>query len=161
MQVANIQTPIGSICLFFDRNFNLIKITRSDEFGITDKEKCPEPIRNLINFLDAYFSGRSLKIEYPINLEKLSKFDKNVLNFIKIIGFGQTVSYKWVAEILKTSPRLVGQALSRNPFPILLPCHRVIKSNGDFGGYSLGVEAKKWLINHEKTILYRLQFDKT
>ncbi|MEN2985217.1 MAG: methylated-DNA--[protein]-cysteine S-methyltransferase, partial [Thermodesulfovibrionaceae bacterium] len=67
---------------------------------------------------------------------------------------------KWIAKKLQTSPRAVGQALKRNPLPIIIPCHRVIKSNGELGGYSLGVETKKWLVEHEKTILYKLRLHK-
>lgn len=99
-------------------------------------------------------------IDYPFNLENLTVFEKEVLNFITKIPYAQKVSYKWVAEHLKTSPRAVGQALKRNPLPIVIPCHRVIRVNGHLGGYSVGEEAKKWLIEHEKATLYRLQLHK-
>lgn len=160
MYISSLRTPIGIIKLFFDDEFILIKITNSSAFDITN-EKYPQPVCKVINLLNAYFAGKLLKIDYPVLIKNISEFDRKVLNFINQIPFGQTVSYKWVAESLRTSPRAVGQALKRNPFPIIIPCHRIIKSSGELGGYSLGVEAKKWLIEHEKAILYRLRSHKT
>lgn len=161
MQVALIRTPIGVITLYFDDEFRLIKITQPLGFDIRNNENYPEPICKLINLLNAYFSGKLLKIECPILLKNISEFDRKVLGFVNQVSFGRTVSYKWIADNLKTSPRAVGQALKRNPLPIIIPCHRIIKSNGELGGYSLGIKAKKWLIEHEKSILYKLQSHKT
>lgn len=161
MPIAHIKTPIGVIILFFDDNFNLIKIRKSDDREFSEGEEYPEPIKILLEFIDAYFSGKPLGINYPLKLDNISEFDKKVLNLISSIPFGQTVSYKWVAEKLKTSPRAVGQALKRNPFPLLIPCHRIIKSDGNLGGYSLGLDVKKWLLEHEKSILYKLPSHKT
>lgn len=160
MQVAPVRTPIGVIALVFDDEFSLIKITKSSELDIIDNEKKPEHVCKVINLLNAYFSGKLLKIDCSILLKNISEFHGRVLDFIKQIPFGQTVSYKWVADSLKTSPRAVGQALRRNPLPIIIPCHRIVKSSGQLGGYSLGVEAKKWLIEHERTILYKLRSHK-
>lgn len=161
MHTAYLRTPISFISIEFDDEFNLIKITKSDKFVISDRQNYPEKIRNLIGLLDGYFSGRVLEIDYPFKLVNVTEFDKKVLDTIRKIPFGKTVSYKWISDILKNSPRAVGQALKRNPLPIILPCHRVIKSNGQLGGYSLGLEFKKWLIEHEKAILYKLQSHKT
>ncbi len=161
MPIAHIKTPIGVIILSFDDNFNLIKITKSDDREFLDGGEYPESIKILVDFLNAYFSGKPLRINYPLKLDNISEFDKKVLNLISSIPFGQTVSYKWVAEKLKTSPRAVGQALKRNPFPLLIPCHRIIKSDGNLGGYSLGLDVKKWLLEYEKSILYKLPSRKT
>jgi len=61
---------------------------------------------------------------------------------------------------LNTSPRAVGQALKVNPLPLIIPCHRVITTNGAIGGYSLGIKVKKWLLEHEKATLYKLLLHK-
>jgi len=65
----------------------------------------------------------------------ITKFQKRVYSIVKKIPKGRTMSYKEIAEKLNTSPRAVGQALKRNPFPIKIPCHRVINSDNSLGGY--------------------------
>lgn len=130
---------------------------------ITEKESFNEyqsisnnSIENLKTQIISYFRGSIYEIEYPVNLEMLSSVDVKVLEIVKKIPFGKTVSYKWISEIVNINPRRVGMALRRNPVPIIIPCHRVIKSDGNLGGYSLGVKIKKMLIEHESSILYRL-----
>lgn len=71
-----------------------------------------------------------------ISIQMLTKFQKKVYAIVKKIPRGKTKSYKEIAEKLKTSPRAVGQALKVNPFAPIVPCHRVIKSNGEIGGYN-------------------------
>jgi methylated-DNA-[protein]-cysteine S-methyltransferase len=68
------------------------------------------------------------------------------------ISWGQTVSYKWVAGRIgrPNAARAVGQALGRNQVPLIIPCHRVIKEDGSIGGFGLGTEWKKWLLELER-----------
>ena len=84
----------------------------------------------------------------------LTLFQKAVYKVVSQIPFGQTRSYQWVAR--KTgSPkaaRAVGEALKKNPYPIAIPCHRVIRKDGSPGGYCLGKELKKKLLDWEKNI---------
>ncbi len=83
-----------------------------------------------------------------------TKFEKKVLKIVSTIPIGQTRSYKWVAQKAgkPKAVRAVGQVLKKNPFPLLIPCHRVIKNNGSIGGYSLGKNLKQRLIILEKII---------
>ena len=85
---------------------------------------------------------------------KFSDFEKKVLRCVMSIPLGQVRTYKWVARKAgkPKAYRAVGNALNKNPFPLLIPCHRVVKSNGDIGGYGLGKNLKKDLINLEKSI---------
>jgi methylated-DNA-[protein]-cysteine S-methyltransferase len=85
---------------------------------------------------------------------KLSSFTKKVLNAVCTIPLGQTRSYKWVAEQVgqPKAMRAVGGALNRNPFPVLIPCHRVIRKDGNIGGYSRGRIEKEKLLKLEKEI---------
>ncbi len=156
MFFAHLYTPIGFIKLSFDKKFVLLKIAKSTPPKDSKSEEYPNSVKFLIESIENYFTGRLLKIEYPVNLKGLSKFDRKVLDFIMKIPYGKTVTYKFIAEELHTSPRAIGQALHRNPFPLIIPCHRIVKSDGTLGGYSLGLEAKKWLLEHERTILYKL-----
>lgn len=70
--------------------------------------------------------------------KELTKFQWKVLSVTATIPLGQTRSYKWVAERVgrPKAARAVGQALRRNPFPLIIPCHRVIREDGSFGGYA-------------------------
>lgn len=85
----------------------------------------------------------------------LTAFEGQVLKAASVIPFGETRSYAWVAA--KTgrpkAVRAVGQALNKNPFPLLIPCHRVIAKDGTIGGFAFGVSLKKKLLVLEKEIL--------
>ncbi|MFH0838958.1 MAG: MGMT family protein [Candidatus Omnitrophota bacterium] len=85
---------------------------------------------------------------------KFTYFEKKVLKVVSTIPIGETRSYKWVAQKAgyAKAVRAVGQVLKKNPFPLLIPCHRVIKNNGAIGGYSLGKKVKKSLLHLEKLI---------
>lgn len=78
-------------------------------------------------------------------------FDKKVWLALKEIPYGETKTYKWLAEKTGNSNayRAVGQALSRNPIPIVFPCHRIIESDGSIGGYSSGINIKRRLLEIE------------
>ena len=87
--------------------------------------------------------------------DKLTKFQWQVLRVTSTIPMGQTRSYKWVAEKLgrPKAVRAVGQALRRNPYPLMIPCHRVIKSDGSLGAYAGEYSNKKQkLLNLERKI---------
>ena len=87
--------------------------------------------------------------------EKLTKFQWKVLKIAANIPLGETRSYKWVAEKVGSpkAVRAVGQALRRNPYPIIIPCHRVIKQDGSLGGYAGGSgERKGELLKMEQEI---------
>ncbi len=156
MFFVHLYTPIGFIKLSFDKDFVLLKIEKSNPPKESKSEEYPKSVKFLLESIENYFSGRVLKIEYPVNLKVLSQFDRKVLNFIMNIPYGNILTYKFIAEELRTSPRAIGQALHRNPFPLIIPCHRIVRSDGTLGGYSLGFEAKKWLLEHERFILCRL-----
>lgn len=89
------------------------------------------------------------------DLIKLTPFQKEVYRVVCSIPLGQTRTYKWVAKKVgrPKSSRGVGGALKRNPYPLIIPCHRVISCDGSFGGYIWGEVYKKKLIMLEKKIV--------
>lgn len=93
----------------------------------------------------------SIKI---FGFRKISPFAKKVYKAVLSIPLGEVRSYKWVAK--KTgkpkASRAVGQVLKRNPWPLVIPCHRVVCSKGELGGYSSGKKKKKILLDLEKEI---------
>jgi len=84
----------------------------------------------------------------------LTDFQARVLKAVSQIPFGQTRSYAWVARKIgqPRAVRAVGQALNKNPYLLLIPCHRVIHQDGSLGGFALGVKTKKALLALEQGI---------
>ena len=80
-----------------------------------------------------------------------TEFQKKVYRAVSQIPKGETKSYKWVAARIGSplASRAVGNALNRNPYPGIIPCHRVVKSDGSIGGYSKGAEHKKRILKDE------------
>ncbi|RKY32059.1 MAG: hypothetical protein DRP74_03395 [Candidatus Omnitrophota bacterium] len=85
----------------------------------------------------------------------MKAFTKRVYKAVSTIPLGEVRSYKWVAKKAgkPRALRAVGQILKRNPYPLIIPCHRVISSNGSLGGYIFGKHKKKALLDLEQRIL--------
>jgi methylated-DNA-[protein]-cysteine S-methyltransferase len=101
--------------------------------------------------LDQYFAGRRTTFEVPLDLRLSSGFRRAVLAHLADIGYGRTESYREVA-VAAGSPkavRAVGTACATNPLPLVLPCHRVVRSDGSPGQYAGGAEAKLTLLRME------------
>lgn len=88
----------------------------------------------------------------------VTAFQKKVYALVSKIPKGKTTTYKTIAEKLKTSPRAIGKALNKNPWPIKIPCHRVIHTNKKIGGYKLGTKKKIELLKKEgvKTKIFKV-----
>lgn len=101
----------------------------------------------------AYLSGERVSFNYPLDLQDLSPFALKVLKIVGAIPHGETRSYSWVAEKLgdRQLSRAVGQALARNPVPIVIPCHRVIMADGKIGGFAGKPLLKKILLEIEES----------
>ena len=98
--------------------------------------------------LRSYFSGHRVAFTHELDLSLATAFQCQVWEITRLIPYGETRSYSWVAEQLGRAEavRAVGRALARNPLPIIIPCHRVVAKDGKLGGYSGGVEMKKYLL---------------
>ncbi len=105
----------------------------------------------LIEELEQYFTGELQEFSAPLDLNSGTVFQQSIWTLVREISYGSTRSYREIAESygnIKTV-RAVGLANGRNPIPIVIPCHRVVGSNGSLNGYSLGVELKRWLLEFE------------
>ncbi len=106
-----------------------------------------------------YFEGAYVNFSFdiPVLLDGFSEFQKAVLNACKSIKFGQTINYGELAKQLgqPLASRAVGNALAKNPLPLIIPCHRVIRSDGSLGGFSApaGLSLKRRLLAHEQNCL--------
>jgi methylated-DNA-[protein]-cysteine S-methyltransferase len=114
----------------------------------------PEPalFGDLPHRLRRYLEGEPVDFLDKLDLFGASRFQQNVWHVVRTIPYGETRSYGWVASELDLprAARGVGQALARNPLPIVIPCHRVISNNGSLGGYSGGVGVKELLLRLER-----------
>ena len=146
-------------------NYNMFKIKDNNKYEID--LKITDNILNIFIFgkpkktdfiykiLNKYFEDKT-SLKY--NLEKLdfkfTRFQFDVYKNLLDVPFGKTVSYKELAEKSGNIKcyRAIGSAMRINPFPILIPCHRVIKLDMTIGGYSCGIEIKKLLLNFEKMV---------
>jgi len=113
-------------------------------------------------WFSAYVTGTLWLAEIPLRWLALPTFTLSVLNVLKTVPYGHTVTYKELAIMAgnQHAYRAVGSACRRNPFPLLIPCHRVIASKG-LGGFSCGLQVKKSLLAHEqKVIMERVKSEK-
>ncbi|QGG95491.1 methylated-DNA--[protein]-cysteine S-methyltransferase [Actinomarinicola tropica] len=101
--------------------------------------------------LDEYFEGRRRHFDLPLDRRMSKGFRSEVLRVLERVDFGQTVSYLDLAERVGSprAARAVGTAMATNPIPIVVPCHRVLRTGGHLGGYGGGLDAKRWLLTHE------------
>jgi len=141
------ESPIGTLYLLF-QNTTLQGIDFRKPAGSIRKGTSPSLIRNELR---EYFENGLKEFTQPISLTKGTEFEKTVWFALKEIPYGETRTYKWLAEIIgkPSAFRAVGQALGRNPLPIVLPCHRIIESDGSLGGYSAGINIKRRLLDSE------------
>ena len=111
------------------------------------------PLQEQIN---TYFEGAVINFtDIPVVLDGFSSFISSVLTACRNVGFGRTITYAGLARKLNRSAaaRAVGNALAKNPLPLIIPCHRIIRGDGKIGGFSAagGTDLKAKLLKHEQT----------
>jgi len=101
-----------------------------------------------------YFNGGEIIREYPLDLSAYTWFQQRVLQVVRRIGYGEVLSYGEVADRagFPGAGRAVGNVLAANRFPLLIPCHRVIRTDGSMGGFSAGESWKESLLGMERKI---------
>lgn len=114
------------------------------------------PIRSIEKELKLYFEGTLKTFNTPFDVMG-TPFQRRVWEELLKIPYGETISYLDLAKAIEkpTACRAVAQANGANQLALIIPCHRVINSNGDLGGYGGGVMNKQWLLRHEKIRLSR------
>ena len=101
--------------------------------------------------LEEYFSGRRRAFDLPLDWRLSAGFRRIVLTRLPEIGYGHTASYAAIAQLAGNpkAVRAVGSACATNPIPVVVPCHRVVRSDGTMGGYLGGADAKRTLLTLE------------
>ncbi|TWS94246.1 methylated-DNA--[protein]-cysteine S-methyltransferase [Streptococcus sp. sy018] len=163
LKKKTIISPLGQLIIIADDK-SLYTLTFSDssnqssllekicrQTGAIIEEGTNDMIEQVIIDLQAYFAGKSVSFNLPMTLIGTS-FQQTVWKLLSVIPYGETVSYKSLALQLGDvkKARAVANACRQNPILILIPCHRVIASNGKLGGYVAGLTKKMNLLNLEK-----------
>lgn len=153
MYYSHYESPVGQLLLVGDGN-NIHRI----DFATTCRPVTPKTswefnasiFRTLTNELDAYFNGHLQRFSVTV-APNGSAFQKKVWDALQKIEYGQTCTYADIARSIgkPTASRAVGSANGRNPVSIVIPCHRVIGTNGTLTGYAGGISTKQWLLSHE------------
>jgi methylated-DNA-[protein]-cysteine S-methyltransferase len=142
------QSPFGNYLITTDD----FKILSLDFIGKkTVRTNGAKLTSRVITQLNGYFEGKRKFFNLPMAMNSLSLFQQRVLNEINNIPYGETRSYKDIADALGTrSFQAIGTACGKNPFPLIIPCHRVIKDDGELGNYTPKPEIKKYLLDFER-----------
>lgn len=148
MESAFIHTPLGIAKLEGDEN-GVSSITVIDG-DIPPSDVIPEVLDDAVYQLQEYFEGKRQAFSLTLNPEG-TDFQKKVWDALLQIPFGKTISYLQLSKTLgdPKAIRAVASANGKNPLWIVIPCHRVIGSDGSLTGYAGGIHRKKWLLTHE------------
>jgi methylated-DNA-[protein]-cysteine S-methyltransferase len=113
--------------------------------------RAPARLDPVARQLDEYFAGRRTRFDVPLDLRLATGFRRAVLDHLPDIGYGATASYAQIAAAAGSpkAVRAVGTACATNPVPVVVPCHRVVRSDGSAGGYVGGADAKQTLLTLE------------
>ena len=146
-------SPIGKLLVAGDeKGLHLIDFPKNGKPSLPESDwtENPKPLQEALLQLDAYFSGRLKTFSLNLCLD-VRPFQKKVLTTLRRVPYGQTISYGKLAEKIGSpkASRAVGQANAKNPIPIVIPCHRVIGSNGKLTGFGGGISIKQALLDLE------------
>lgn len=142
-------TSIGKIGIVEEKGFitNICFITMKPPLNAKLYET--DLIKETIKQINEYLDKKRMSFDIPINTSG-NRQHQRVLSNILQIPYGQVVTYKELGLRNNIHPRAIGTFVKKNPIPIIIPCHRVLGSNGCIGGYSGGVELKKHLLELEE-----------
>ncbi|MFN8296421.1 MAG: methylated-DNA--[protein]-cysteine S-methyltransferase [Chitinophagales bacterium] len=146
-----LQTPVGMLEIKADEN-SITSILFLDN-PVNETESTNSVIKICKTQLSEYFSEIRKEFDIPLNLSG-TDFQNKVWTQLQTIPFGKTISYLQMAKNLGDvkAIRAAASANGKNPFAIVVPCHRVIGSNNDLVGYAGGLWRKRWLLEHEQKI---------
>ena len=150
METCFIQSPLGITKIVGDENgVSIISILEQGE----PSKKIPKQLEKAVTQLNEYFEGQRQNFDFTIN-PKGTDFQQKVWQELRNIPFGKTVSYLDLSKKLGDvkAIRAVASANGKNPLWIVVPCHRVIGTDGSLTGYAGGLWRKKWLLEHENPI---------
>lgn len=149
-----INSPVG--WLKISSNHEAILSVSFEETKGISSDKIPDILQKSIRQLNEYFERKRQEFDLILSPEG-TEFQKKVWTLVLQIPFGRTASYLDIALLTgsEKNTRAVGLANGKNPIPIIIPCHRIVGSNGKLTGYAGGLERKRWLLLHEQNLSNR------
>ncbi len=161
---ADVETPMGRLTLAVT-DTGLVRIGLPPEDPAAVREELshrvgtvvedPQAVAPAGREIEEYFSGERTEFTMPLDWSLAHGFRRRVLEEMFRIPYGETISYGELASRAGNSraPRAAGQACATNPIPIVVPCHRVIRNNGDLNWYTGGLHYKEFLLRLEGVLL--------
>lgn len=156
--IRTLDSPVGPLLLAMT-NAGLVRVAYSNEDhdvvlqSLSDRISprilsAPQLLDAAARQFDEYFAGARRSFDLPLDWRLSSGFRRTVLHQLPRIGYGRTASYAAVATLAGNAKavRAVGTACATNPLPVVVPCHRVVRSDGTLGGYLGGTDAKRRLL---------------
>jgi len=143
-----LRTPGGPVAAVWGEQ-GLLSIRLGEELATFGK---PSPrFRDFLRTLRHYFRGEKVSFRVRLDLSGMSEFTRRVLDECRKIPYGETATYTDLAYAIGQpgAARAVGQAMGRNPVPVVIPCHRIVASGGGLGGFGCGLEWKAYLLGLE------------
>jgi methylated-DNA-[protein]-cysteine S-methyltransferase len=118
---------------------------------VTEATPSTSYFEKLLKRLEAYFAGKRIEFREKLDYGESTPFQQSVWEATRKIPYGKTHTYTWVAQQAgkPKAVRAVGQALGQNPLPIIVPCHRVTSTGGGIGGFTGGLDTKRYLLKLE------------
>ncbi len=153
VQHAVIESPIGGIGVSADDD-RVCEVAFGASRDLGAEDPVDGVLSDAIQQLREYFAGERIDFELPLLARRGSDFERAVWDAIATIPYGETLSYGAIARAVNEpgAAQAVGLACNRNPLPIIVPCHRVIGSDGKLIGFGGGIERKQWLLQLEARI---------
>lgn len=166
--MTTMTTPIGELRLVAsDRGLRAVLLPGESPTRVRDVDPAVDApdhpvLHAAVVQLAEYFAGRRTEFDVPLDPVG-SAFQLQVWAVLRSIPFGSTMSYGEQARRLGDphKARAVGAANGRNPISIIVPCHRVVATNGSLTGYAGGIDTKAWLLDHERNVVVAGSTDAT
>ena len=154
---VNVETSINACCsIKFADSDEELEQGFKQEFPFAVRRRDDAGLADLTQKLMRHMNGLEIATALPLDIQATA-FQRRVWTYLQSIGFGETRSYSDVAKAIRrpSAVRAVAHACASNPVAIAIPCHRVVRSNGDLAGYRWGLERKKALLEIEAGKQYR------
>jgi O-6-methylguanine DNA methyltransferase len=146
----------GAVIYKNDRVYSLLLPKSSGKIEEALKKQNPFPVeverKRDQQILEEYFAGQPVQLDLEVDLSGYSGFERAVFYAVRQVAYGEVITYKELAKMIQkpSAWRAVGRALGKNRIPLLIPCHRVIRSNGSIGGWSGEAGWKQRLLDLEQ-----------
>jgi len=146
-------TPVGLVRIAYAGNDDFAAVLSDLSIRVSPRVlESPARLQPVLRQLDAYFSHGVKRFDMQLDWRLIGPFARRVLNYTSRIPYGLASTYGEVARDIGApkASRAVGNALASNPIPVVIPCHRVLRTGGALGGYAGGLERKEWLLALER-----------